>query len=72
MIAMKLEKRLELLNEKIQEDGFLNARGLGKQVEELMAYDTVLNNKSLQLIDIDLDDGVKVNYAKFERLVGKI
>jgi hypothetical protein len=35
-------------------------------------YDAVLNNKSLQLIDIDLDDGVKVNYAKFEGLVGKI
>ena len=37
-----------------------------------MAYDAVLNNKSLQLIDIDLDDGVKVNFAKFEGLVGKI
>jgi hypothetical protein len=45
---------------------------LGKQVEELMAYDAVLNNMSLQMIDIDLDDGVKVNYAKFEGLVGKI
>jgi hypothetical protein len=72
MVAMQLEKRLELLNEKVQEDDVLNARGLGKQVEELMAYDAVLNNKSLQLIDIDLDDGVKVNYAKFEGLVGKI
>ncbi len=72
MIAMKLEKRLELLTEKVQEDDFLNARGFGKQVEELMDYDAVLNNKSLQLIDIDLDDGVKFNYAKFEGLVGKI
>ena len=72
MIAMKLEKRSELLTDKVQEDDFLSARGLGKQVEELMAYDAVLNNKSLQLIDIDLDDGVKVNYAKFEGLVGKI
>ena len=65
MVAMKLEKRLELLNEKVQEDDFLNARGLWKQVEELMDYSAVLNNKSLQLIDIELDDGVKVNYAKF-------
>ncbi len=72
MVAMKLEKRLELLNEKVQEDDFLNARGFGKQVEELMDYSAVLNNKSLQLIDIDLDDGVKVNYAKFAGLVGKI
>jgi len=45
---------------------------LGKQVEELMAYDAVLNNKALEYIDIDLDDGVKVNYAKFEGLVGKV
>jgi len=37
-----------------------------------MDYDEVLNNKSLQLIDIDQDDGVKVNYAKFEELVGKV
>ena len=72
MVAMILEKRSELLNDKVQEDDFLNARGLEKQVEELMAYDAVLNNKSLQLIDIDLDDGVKVNYAKFKGLVGKI
>ena len=40
-----------------------------KQVEELMDYDAVLNNKSLQLIEIDFDNGVKVNYAKFEGLV---
>ena len=72
MVAMKLEKRLELLNEKVQEDDFLNARDLGKQVEELMDYGAVLNNKLLQLIEIDLDDGVKVNYAKFEGLVGKV
>jgi len=44
----------------------------GKQVEELMDYDAVLNNKALEYIDIDLDDGVVVNYAKFEGLVGKI
>ena len=72
MVAMKLEKRLELLNENVQEDDFLNARGLWKQVEELMDYGAVLNNKLLQLIEIDLDDGVKVNYTKFEGLVGKI
>jgi len=40
--------------------------------QELAAYDEVLNNKALEYIDIDLDDGVKVNYAKFEGLVGKI
>jgi hypothetical protein len=29
---MKLEKRLELLKEKVQEDDFLNARGLGNEI----------------------------------------
>jgi hypothetical protein len=31
MVAMKLEKRLELLKEKVQEDYFLDARGLGNE-----------------------------------------
>jgi len=45
---------------------------LGKLIDELKEYDEKLNNKSLAYIDIDLDDGVVVNYAKFEGLVGKI
>ena len=40
--------------------------------KELAKYGEVLHNKSLQLIEIDLDDGAKVNYAKFEGLVGKV
>jgi len=43
-----------------------------KQIEELAAYDELLNNKALALIDIDLDDGVVVNYGKFEGLVKNI
>ena len=45
---------------------------LSKLIDELVKYDEVLNNKALEYINIDLDDGVKVNYAKFEGLVGKI
>jgi len=45
---------------------------LSKLIDELTDYDAVLNNKALEYIDIDLDDGVKVNYTKFEGLVGKI
>ena len=45
---------------------------LSKLIDELAKYDEVLNNKALEYIDIDLDDGVKVNYAKFEGLVGKV
>ena len=32
---MKLEKRLELLKEKVQDDDFLKGRGISKQVTEL-------------------------------------
>ena len=39
------------------------------QIEEIQKYDELLNNKALSMIGIDLDDGVVVNYAKFEDLV---
>ncbi|MBN1165938.1 MAG: BREX-1 system adenine-specific DNA-methyltransferase PglX [Methanospirillaceae archaeon] len=42
------------------------------QLEEMKSYDELLNNKALAMIEIDLDDGVVVNYAKFEGLVRKI
>jgi type II restriction/modification system DNA methylase subunit YeeA len=67
-LEAKLDARIRMLgDESAAEKG-----RLGKQIEELMDYDAVLHNKSLEYIDIDLDDGVKVNYAKFEGLVGKI
>jgi type II restriction/modification system DNA methylase subunit YeeA len=67
-LEAKLDARIRMLgDESAAEKG-----RLGKQIEELVAYDGVLHNKSLEYIDIDLDDGVKVNYAKFEGLVGKI
>jgi type II restriction/modification system DNA methylase subunit YeeA len=45
---------------------------LNKKIEELVKYDELLQHKADQMIEIDLDDGVKVNYEKFEGLVGKI
>jgi type II restriction/modification system DNA methylase subunit YeeA len=67
-LEAKLDARIGMLGDKSAAE-----KGrLGKQIEELAAYDEVLHNKSLEYIDIDLDDGVKVNYAKFEGLVGKI
>jgi len=65
-LEAKLDARIGMLgDESAAEKG-----RIGKQVEELMDYDAVLNNKALEYID--LDDGVVVNYAKFEGLVGKI
>jgi type II restriction/modification system DNA methylase subunit YeeA len=69
---LELEAKLDARMGMLGDESAAEKGRLGKQVEELMDYDAVLNNKSLAYIDIDLDDGVVVNYAKFEGLVGKI
>ncbi len=45
---------------------------LTRQMEELRKYDEVIHNVADQQIEIDLDDGVVVNYAKFEQVLAKI
>lgn len=47
-------------------------KSLNKKIDELKAYDELLHHMADMQIEIDLDDGVKVNYAKFEGLVAKI
>ena len=37
-----------------------------KQLAEIRAYYPALSHIALQRIPLDLDDGVKVNYAKFQ------
>ncbi|MDO9044575.1 MAG: hypothetical protein Q7U35_04630 [Methanobacteriaceae archaeon] len=39
---------------------------LVKQLEETRKYDEALDHIANHKIEIDLDDGVKVNYAKFQ------
>jgi len=45
---------------------------LRTMIDEMVAYDEILKNKADEFVKIDLDDGVKVNHAKFEGLVAKI
>jgi len=45
---------------------------LNKQLDEIVSYDELLKNMADQYIDIDLDDGVKVNYEKFKGLVAEV
>jgi len=45
---------------------------LEKQTAELKEYDQKLNHLANQQIEIDLDDGVKENYAKFDEVLKKI
>ena len=42
------------------------------QAEELRAYEEKIHHLADQMIRIDLDDGVKVNYAKFQDVLAKI
>jgi type II restriction/modification system DNA methylase subunit YeeA len=67
----KLDAKREMIKADIGKDAQEKAR-LGKMIEEIMAYDELLKNKADEYIEIDLDDGVKVNYGKFEGLVEKI
>jgi hypothetical protein len=41
---------------------------LQKQLKETQEYDEALAHIANQNIEIDLDDGVKVNYAKFQNV----
>ena len=54
---VKLTKRLEAVR---------------AQAEELRVYEEKIHHLADQMIQIDLDDGVKVNYAKFQDVLAKI
>lgn len=45
---------------------------LSDQLKETIAYEEKLHHLADQMIKIDLDDGVKVNYAKFQDVLAKI
>ncbi|NEY21525.1 BREX-1 system adenine-specific DNA-methyltransferase PglX [Bacillus ginsengihumi] len=45
---------------------------LEKKIEELKEYDELLHHMADMQIEIDLDDGVAVNFEKFKGLVAKI
>ena len=44
---------------------------LQKQIKETKDYDAKIAHLALSRIDIDLDDGVKVNYEKVQTTDGK-
>ncbi|WP_226536427.1 BREX-1 system adenine-specific DNA-methyltransferase PglX [Fictibacillus halophilus] len=47
-------------------------KALDKKIEELKQYDELLHHMADMQIEIDLDDGIAVNYEKFKGLVAKI
>ena len=71
--------RLELLNQRAEGATGRQAAQVEKerrtvtaQAEELAAFEERLHTLADQMIGIDLDDGVKVNYAKFQDVLAKI
>lgn len=46
--------------------------GIQAQADELHSYEEKIHHYADQMIPIDLDDGVKVNYAKFADVLAKI
>lgn len=54
---VRLDKRIKKLND---------------QLKETIAHEEKLHHLADQMIKIDLDDGVKVNYAKFQDVLAKI
>lgn len=54
---VRLDKRIKKLND---------------QLKETIAYEEKLHHLADRMIKIDLDDGVKVNYAKFQDVLAKI
>jgi len=69
---LELESKLDAEIGMLSKDIVKNKARITKvrsQIEEIQKYDELLNNKALSMIGIDLDDGVVVNYAKFEGLV---
>ena len=71
--------RLELLNQRAAGATGRQAAQVEKerrtvtaQAEELAAFEERLHTLADQMIGIDLDDGVKVNYAKFQDVLAKI
>lgn len=47
-------------------------KSLDKKIDELKDYDELLHHMADMQIEINLDDGVQVNYEKFKGLVAKI
>ncbi|OOB75058.1 restriction endonuclease [Clostridium haemolyticum] len=57
---------------KEKNDAKKKLRVIDKQIDELKKYDEVLHHMADMQIEMDLDDGVKVNYEKFKGLLSKI
>jgi hypothetical protein len=79
-LAGKIQSRIEMLEKDAKATESNAARNkLNKDIEklkkkhvELLAYDEKLRHYADLRIQLDLDDGVKVNYGKFGDLLAEV
>ena len=75
----RYETHIQMLEDSLKSASAAEQARLKKQIDkiknqqaEIKAYEEKIHHLADQMISIDLDDGVKVNYAKFEDIVEKI
>ena len=79
-LQSRLRTQIDLLNKRIDDTSNTSEKvklskqlkKLNDQLLELNKYEEKVHHYADMMIDIDLDDGVKVNYAKFQELLSKI
>lgn len=79
-LQSRLRTQIDLLNKQIDDASNTSEKvklskqlkKLNDQLLELNKYEEKVHHYADMMIDIDLDDGVKVNYAKFDALLSKI
>lgn len=71
-VLADLEQRISgaSTNERVKLSKQINT--IQDQAEEIRKYEEKIHHLADQMISIDLDDGVKVNYAKFQDVLAKI
>ncbi|MEN9898795.1 MAG: hypothetical protein RLZZ66_2444 [Pseudomonadota bacterium] len=75
----KLQNRIEMLEKDLDASSTTSKNKIGKEIErfnkkkiELAAFDEKLRHYADMRIQLDLDDGVKVNYGKFGDLLAEV
>ncbi|MBO5218262.1 MAG: hypothetical protein J6C52_02450, partial [Clostridia bacterium] len=66
------KKRAETGDSRMRANANKRAQKLEKQLSEVNKYEEIVHHFADMRVEIDLDDGVKVNYAKFAELLTKI
>ena len=79
-LQSRLRTQIDLLNKQIDDASntsekvklYKQLKKLNDQLLELNKYEEKIHHYADMMIDIELDDGVKTNYAKFQELLSKI